>query len=102
MTNTVNILKQVKKENYDVFSFTEFETSPSTTFHSLFTNHQLPFTSYASFSEKQPRIVSVVSNVCQNLYQTSSFPVHNDGLLFFCLKELTKYFRYFTIVLYYL
>ena len=91
MTSTLSILKQSKEDSYDIYAFTEFETSSSTTFHSLFTNDQMPFTNFASFTEKQPRIITIASNACNNLYQSSSFTVHNDGLLYFCLKELAQY-----------
>lgn len=94
MERTLQTLQELKQDQYDIFMFTEFQSTASTTFSSLFTNHQMPVSNFASFSFDRPRVVSVVSNRCENLYRDSassvSFDVHNDGLLYFCLKELNQ------------
>ena len=93
MTHTIQTLKDLK-QTYDIFSFTEFQSDLDLTFYSLFTNNQMPVSNFATFSFDQPRVVSIISNQCEDLYRGSSssipFDVHNDGLLYFCLKELNK------------
>lgn len=94
MTLTIQKLKELKQTGYDVYPFTDLQSSSSTTFFSLFTNNEIPITNLARFSSDKPRVVSVVSNECEQLLSDSAssliFDVHNDGLLYLCLKELNQ------------
>lgn len=94
MTLTIQRLRELKENGYDIYPFTELQSSSSTTFFSLFSNNEIPITNMARFSSDKPRVVTVISNECEQLYTDSAsslkFDVHNDGLLYLCLKELNQ------------
>ena len=95
MVKTVDQLQFLQQQDYDIFSFTEYSSSPNSSFETLFIQQPIPLPSITNFHQNHSHMISILSNQCTSLFNTttvtSQFPIHNDGLLYLCLKELNKY-----------
>ena len=95
MVKTVEQLQFLQQQDYDIFSFTEYSSYTNCSFESLFIQQPIPLPRITNLHQNHSHIISILSNQCTSLFNATSmksqFPIHNDGLLYLCLKELNKF-----------